>query len=94
MAFNWLWLKEAFSAAERLGVFSICLLIVVAGFAIGLAHPKGGMLKGFNKILDTIMKYKNEKRRIGAQVEREQEKRRVAIAARKRTTETKKEARK
>jgi hypothetical protein len=66
----------------------------VAGFAIGLAHPKGGMLKGFNKVLDTVLRYKNEKRRIGAQVEREQEKRRVALTARKRKTETKKEARK
>jgi hypothetical protein len=94
MAFNWLWLKSAFDAAERIGVFSVCLLVVAAGLAVGLAQPKGGMLKGFNKILDTVLKYKNEKRRIGAQVEREQEKRRVALAARKRRTEIKKEARK
>jgi hypothetical protein len=74
------WFNAAIGAIERIGLVKTLFILIALGTLIQI----NGILKGFNRILDTVLRHHREMIRINAKVENAKQKLAIALKGRKR----------
>ena len=78
------WFEAAIAAVERIGIAKTLLILIALGAVIQVKK----IANGFNKVLATILKHRQEMTRINAKVENNKQKLENALKGRKRRAPT------